>query len=145
MGDSNWQPQSHKVRYICRQKKICNYYAYVTHRESITNVNYKSTGTRRNRLPRVVCKHIEPSNLVLVKNGERCWVTVWSCSKCKTWLLAWRVEVASHYRTSIFKQLLIMQPIHSQTKCQKLQQLHSQPLHGFAVFLKYHSTQCTTN
>ena len=48
--------------------------------ESITDIDNKGLGVGTNGAPLIIDKDLKTINMVLVKNGERSWITMRSCS-----------------------------------------------------------------
>lgn len=81
--------------------------------EEVANVNDECIVGGLNGVPFVVGEHLEAADLVLVEDGQACWVTVRPSSEGDAALLANWVAVQSHYGASIFEKLAQFPPLHS--------------------------------
>lgn len=76
--------------------------------ESVTDVDNKGIGYRRNATPFAISEYLEATNMVLLENCEGGRITMWACAKSEIWFFAWWIVIASHYGVTVSKEVLVV-------------------------------------
>lgn len=84
------------------------YLVWGTNHEDVTNVNNECILRWWNGVPFVVGEDFKATDLVLVEDGQACWITMRPCAKGHAALFAYWVAIQSHYGGSILKKLAKM-------------------------------------
>lgn len=109
----------------------------MTYCKSVSKIDNQRAMPRHDGLPFVVGVDLETANLILMEDCESRWIAVGPRAEGQPWLLAWRVEVASHYGATIFEEVFEVGWIHPQTHSQDFHYGQGQILHGLTIFFKY--------
>lgn len=53
---------------------------FITYHKSVTDIDDESLGIRKNGSPLIVNEDLKAIDMVLVKDGQRAWITMRSCA-----------------------------------------------------------------